>query len=702
MFCNGSALTSLSLSGLNELTSFKGDNQSVTLSLGGDASSGYSKEVDFSSSWPTNLEEGVTYENGRLKMATKQDNFATPFAVETPGTIKKYELSGTLTLNCVDGINIEADLFPDENFRDWMITNNTPAGADDGVLTQEEINAVTTLEICDTAKVRDLTGINIFPNLTDLTCTGNKALKSLDFSGFQDLQKLDCSNNPSLTSLKVSGCSALNTLSCNNSSLTSLDLTGLNNLASFNGADQSLALSLGGNASSGYSVAIDLNQPTNLATTVSYENGKLKTTSQNNIDTTFTVETGMKGKQLSGTLKLKCIDGINIDADSFPDENFRDWMITNNTPEGAGDGVLTQAEIDNAKKLAIISQNTITDLTGIEIFRNMTGLACYNNAALKTLDVSGLKNLESLDCSQNPAMSSLNVSGLKNLTRLNCYKSALTSLDLTGLNNLASFDGTNQSVALSLSGNASSGYSVPVTLNQPNNLAPGITYENGSLKTAGKSIASTPFTVETGLNNKQLSGTLNLSYQEIAAPAPKPVSKKDQTITAKSYKKTYGNKAFNLHAKTSGDGQLSYKSGNKKVVTVSGSGKVTIKGPGKTTVTITASATDSCNSATKRINITVKPKKMSKPCAVSKKCRTLKASWKRDKKASGYQVVIAKNSKFSKGKKTATIKSNKTTSKTFKKLSKNKNYYVKVRAYKKAGSKKIYGSYSKTKKIWVH
>lgn len=80
--------------------------------------------------------------------------------------------------------------------------------------------------------------------------------------------------------------------------------------------------------------------------------------------------------------------------------------------------------------------------------------------------------------------------------------------------------------------------------------------------------------------------------------------------------------------------------------------------------------------------------------------RSLKVTWKRNSKASGYQVQIASNKSFTKNKKTATISKNKTTSKTFKKLKK-KTYYAKVRAYKKVSGQKLYGSYSKVKKAKV-
>jgi hypothetical protein len=96
-----------------------------------------------------------------------------------------------------------------------------------------------------------------------------------------------------------------------------------------------------------------------------------------------------------------------------------------------------------------------------------------------------------------------------------------------------------------------------------------------------------------------------------------------------------------------------------------------------------------------------KPKKVTLKKAASTKKGTLKLTWKRDKKVTGYQAMVATDKKFKKNKKTATIKKNKTVTKTFTKLKRKKTYYAKVRAYKKVGKKNVYGAYSKVKKAKV-
>lgn len=79
----------------------------------------------------------------------------------------------------------------------------------------------------------------------------------------------------------------------------------------------------------------------------------------------------------------------------------------------------------------------------------------------------------------------------------------------------------------------------------------------------------------------------------------------------------------------------------------------------------------------------------------------IKVVVKKDQKASGYQMVIARNSKFSKDKEVISKKRTKRVTYTVTKLSSKKTYYVKARAYKIIGNKKYFGPWSKVKKIRV-
>lgn len=80
--------------------------------------------------------------------------------------------------------------------------------------------------------------------------------------------------------------------------------------------------------------------------------------------------------------------------------------------------------------------------------------------------------------------------------------------------------------------------------------------------------------------------------------------------------------------------------------------------------------------------------------------KTAKLSWKKVAGADGYEVYRA-NAEKGKFKKIATSKSGKSISYTNKKLSKNKTYYYKVRAYKNVNGKKVYGAYSQVVKVKI-
>lgn len=131
---------------------------------------------------------------------------------------------------------------------------------------------------------------------------------------------------------------------------------------------------------------------------------------------------------------------------------------------------------------------------------------------------------------------------------------------------------------------------------------------------------------------------------------------------------------------------------------VSESGTVTAKKEGAAVIKATLPV--SGKTFSRKVTVKAAPKKAVLRSVKAGK-RTLKVRWKRDKKASGYQVLIATNKKFTKGKKRAAISKNRITSKTFKKLKRKKVYYAKVRAYKKVGNTKLYGSYSKVKRARV-
>lgn len=95
------------------------------------------------------------------------------------------------------------------------------------------------------------------------------------------------------------------------------------------------------------------------------------------------------------------------------------------------------------------------------------------------------------------------------------------------------------------------------------------------------------------------------------------------------------------------------------------------------------------------------PKKQNIQSAKVLGTNKIKLTWKKNELASGYQIKVSTNKKFTKNVKTVNITKATTTTKTINKLKKSKNYYVKMRAYVLSGKKKVYGKYGTMKTLKV-
>lgn len=170
-----------------------------------------------------------------------------------------------------------------------------------------------------------------------------------------------------------------------------------------------------------------------------------------------------------------------------------------------------------------------------------------------------------------------------------------------------------------------------------------------------------------------------------------PVKKISQTISAKSFTKIYGDKAFNLGAKAKT--KLKYKSSNNKVATVSANGKVTIKGLGKATITITAVSSAEYKSATKKITINVKLKPINKKTLKSKMITksTVKVYWKKVSGVNGYQIKVSTSVK---GVSINNERKQRATSVVLKNGKKGQKVKISICTYKKIGKKEYYSSWS--------
>ena len=183
------------------------------------------------------------------------------------------------------------------------------------------------------------------------------------------------------------------------------------------------------------------------------------------------------------------------------------------------------------------------------------------------------------------------------------------------------------------------------------------------------------------------SGTMSKSFK---------IVKGTQTISASNKAVTIGSKVSLKAKRTKGNGALSYTSSNKKVATVSSTGKVTAKAVGTAYITITAKGTSTYNKAVKKVKITVNPKGKSLSSVVSDKNGQFTAKWKKASGITGYQIRYSTKSSMA-GAKTVTVSKASTLSKTVSGLTKGAKYYVQLRTYKTVKGTKYYSSWSAKK-----
>lgn len=156
-----------------------------------------------------------------------------------------------------------------------------------------------------------------------------------------------------------------------------------------------------------------------------------------------------------------------------PDDNFEQALIDFGYDTAPLDNYVPTANIESVTFLGISYKN-ISDLTGIEYFRDLTSLQCRGNN-LTNLDISNNTALTFLDCGSNN-LSSLSVSNNIALEELSCDNNNLTSLDISNntaledlfcsFNNLTSLDVSNNI----LLGDMRCGYNNITNLDVSNNI----------------------------------------------------------------------------------------------------------------------------------------------------------------------------------------------------------------------------------------
>lgn len=156
---------------------------------------------------------------------TLQDNvvFGAEGVKYCEGSEARQSLTSTYNWTITDGGEYCVVNIPDANFKAALLANASINTLDDGEITFEEAEAFTGHINVTTKGIDDMTGLEAFINITNLSCSNNQ-LTDLDVSQNTKLTVLTSTDN-AFTSLDVSSLSDLTTLFLGSNDLTSLDVS---------------------------------------------------------------------------------------------------------------------------------------------------------------------------------------------------------------------------------------------------------------------------------------------------------------------------------------------------------------------------------------------------------------------------------------------------------------------------------------------
>ncbi len=382
----------------------------------------------------------------------------------------------------VDG-QIDEQSFPCLHFRNYVL-NNIDTDSD-GILSQEEINAVKELDLRQYI-IWDLQGIEYFTeleklnisgciigkldlgantklleldcswnrlgdlnisgctNLTKLITTGN-SLHILALTNFPNLQYLNCSYS-GLYALDVSGCPALETLDCSMNNIPALDV-GYNSLLKVLNCSSNPLASLDISNCIGItsiqcdncnyiwrtqSVSLALDElpgfdpqrANNWTGATVTENALILSGNENTITYTYDIDGANGDLEQSFAVIIDRDIYYAINEANFPDHVLRAKM---RQFDSSSDGWLSQNEIEQITEINL-DESGLSDLTGIEYLTALQVLQIKNNT-IPVVNVSQNTLLEVLDI-QGSGVQNLTIN--TNLKVLNASDNQLTSMQLDG------------------------------------------------------------------------------------------------------------------------------------------------------------------------------------------------------------------------------------------------------------------------------
>lgn len=339
-------------------------------------------------------------------------------------------IASFLSVHCVQAQNVN---IPDATFKASLVANTAINTNLDGEIQTTEAEAYTGT-IGGGLGINNLTGVEAFINATGFDCEFNSVsvidlthntkltnirisdcqVTSLDLSLNSLLDNFYCYNCP-LATINVPANTIFTFFLCQNTLITSLDVSHNITFAFFNcGLNSKLA-------------NLNIKNGHNTQLTNFYALGNpLLTCIQVDDPAYMDANWGTK-KDAIASYNANCSGIASIV--NIPDANFKAALVANTAINTNSDGEIQETEA--AATLAIdVSGLSITDLTGIEAFTNITDLACTDNS-LTTLNLSANTKLVNLYCSFNNIAEIIGLNNAINLKRLECYVNKIETLDVS-------------------------------------------------------------------------------------------------------------------------------------------------------------------------------------------------------------------------------------------------------------------------------
>ncbi|MBN8642639.1 MAG: T9SS type A sorting domain-containing protein [Flavobacteriales bacterium] len=312
-------------------------------------------------------------------------------------------------------VNAQIVSIPDANFKAKLIEANTTNyiaknlsgnyfkidSNNDGEIQLNEAQQVSYLNVSGFSIV-SLEGILSFSGLVTLECIYN-SLTTLDVSGLQNLEELFCEYND-LTSINLNGLQSLTILKCGYNQLQTIDLTSLINLYQlhiFYNQLQTLTI----NGLQNLNLIFCQN---NLLQSINIINTP-------NINSLVCANNQLTSLNFIGTTNMKAIQCSNnllttLNVSSLSNLEYLAFELN---------------QISNINVEGLINLEGIqfsnNPLTSIDLSQNVNlNFIRSNNTLLSSLDVNTLPNLATLYCSSNNNLESLDLSSSINLTSFSC------------------------------------------------------------------------------------------------------------------------------------------------------------------------------------------------------------------------------------------------------------------------------------------